>query len=106
MKYIKIYENKKYTIKNYVVWRIVSEKYTILKVIGGQKTSDDVYDNVELVRVYMYDLETDKEYHVKDDRIFNFSVGHALANVIFQSDIYKECLEYIEMKLTANKYNI
>ena len=108
MKYLKTYENKTYTLKKYIVWRIDERlrKFTILKVIGDN--SGDEYKRINLERIYMYDLEIDKEYDIseEDENTYNISIGHIIFNMDFEADTYEKCFEYLELKLASNKYNI
>ena len=113
MKYIKTFENiKSYDLKKYFVTeKEIDESYGVkekmLYVIFEILNKKVVYDNKKIT--YYYDIQ--RKYYCKENNITEQKtkfLNDELKNkeIIYTSDNLDECLEFVKLKMIANKYNV
>lgn len=100
MKYLKTFEKTKYNLK----------KYFIIKSSIGYILLENVKftDNKERIVInQLYILRT-KGNEIKKmcDYYYNFTLKYIIERIIYQSNNIDDCLEFLEVLLSQNKYNL
>lgn len=106
MKYVKTYEkwiNTTTKIKDYVVWETYNDRFPILKITKRYNIKG--VDNVELERLFLYDLNTGK--NIEDtDETWQHSTNYVEKHIKYQSDNLQDLIDIKNRLVIAKNYNL
>ena len=105
MKYLKTFENK--VLKKYIIFKlphIIKNTYyfiiaEIVKIENDKYTIRYHYSNIKDVHKMVIEEDSTVEYEIESKYIDN-------KEIIYQSDSLENCIDYINILINANEYNI